>query len=69
MIRTITLALLSYALAVQAAAAASLVIVEARGINLKLGTTLDAATPLLLRQGQHVTLITETGSTLKLDGP
>ena len=69
MIRTFTLAFLSYALAAQTAAAASLVIVEARGINLKLGTTLDAATPLVLKQGQHVTLITETGSTLKLDGP
>ena len=60
---------MSYALAAQGAAAASLVIVEARGVNLKLGSTLDAATPLLLRQGQHVTLITGTGSTLKLDGP
>jgi hypothetical protein len=67
--RAFVLTLLSYILAAQGAAAASLVIVEARGINLKLGTTLDAATPLLLRQGQHVTLITETGSTLKLDGP
>lgn len=56
-------------MAAHGAAAASLVVVEARGINLRLGTTLDAATPLVLRQGQHVTLISETGSTLKLDGP
>jgi hypothetical protein len=67
--RILILILLFYALAAHGAAAASLVIVEARGINLKLGTTVDAATPLLLKQGQHVTLITETGSTLKLDGP
>jgi hypothetical protein len=67
--RTFILALLSYALTAHGAAAAALVIVEARGINLKLGSTLDAATPLVLKQGQHVTLITETGSTLKLDGP
>ena len=67
--RTFILALLSYALAEHGAAAAALVIVEARGIDLKLGTTLDAAKPLVLKQGQHVTLITDTGSTLKLDGP
>lgn len=66
---TFILALLCCALAAHGAAAAALVIVEARGINLKLGTTLDAATPLVLKQGQHVTLITDTGSTLKLDGP
>ena len=46
-----------------------LVVVEARGINLKPGATLDSERPLVLKQGQHVTLISETGSTLKLDGP
>jgi hypothetical protein len=51
------------------AEAAVLVVAEARGIALKPGDTLDSAKPLALKQGQHVTLISETGSTLKLDGP
>lgn len=49
--------------------AASLVVVEARGIAIRPGTVLDSAKPLVLKQGQHVTLISESGSTLKLDGP
>ena len=56
-------------LATSAADAATLVVVEARGIALNPGATLDAQKPLLLKQGQHVTLISETGSTLKIDGP
>ncbi|HVW74105.1 MAG TPA: hypothetical protein VHC39_10740 [Rhizomicrobium sp.] len=57
------------AVAASPADAAVLVVAEARGIALKPGDTLDAAKPLALKQGQHVTLISETGSTLKLDGP
>jgi hypothetical protein len=53
----------------QAADAATLVVVEARGINLAPGATLDSERPLALKQGQHVTLVSDTGSTLKLDGP
>ena len=49
--------------------AAVLVVAEARGVALKPGDTLDSAKPLTLKQGQHVTLVSETGSTLKLDGP
>jgi hypothetical protein len=49
--------------------AATLVVVEARGMALKPGSLLDSAKPLVLKQGQHVTLVTDTGSTLKLDGP
>ena len=30
---------------------------------------LDSTKPLTLQQGQHVTLISDTGATLKLDGP
>jgi hypothetical protein len=45
------------------------VVVEARGIALKPGTALDDAKVLNLKQGQHVTLISQTGATLKLDGP
>jgi hypothetical protein len=52
-----------------AAATAPLVVAEARGIALKPGTVLDSTRPLVLKQGQHVTLISETGSTLKLSGP
>lgn len=51
------------------AEAAVLVVAEARGVAMKPGDTLDAAKPLILKQGQHLTLISETGSTLKLDGP
>ena len=49
--------------------AATLVVVEARGVALKPGALLDSAKLLVLKQGQHVTLVTDTGSTLKLDGP
>ena len=49
--------------------AAVLVVVEARGVALKPGSTLDSTKPLALLQGQHVTLVSDTGSTLKLDGP
>ena len=49
--------------------AAPLIVVEARGIAIKPGTVLDSTRPLTLKQGQHVTLISESGSTLKFDGP
>jgi len=49
--------------------AATLVVAEVRGIALKPGSTLDSTKSLTLKQGQHVTLISETGSTLKLAGP
>jgi hypothetical protein len=51
------------------ARAADLVVLEARGINLRPGQVWDSARPLALRQGQHVTLISPAGATLKLDGP
>jgi hypothetical protein len=54
---------------VGAAQAADLVVLEARGVSLRPGQTVDAAKPLTLKQGQHVTLITPAGATLKLDGP
>lgn len=49
--------------------AAQLVIVEARGIGFAPGATVDSSRPLVLRQGQHLTLISPDGATLKLDGP
>jgi hypothetical protein len=63
------LALLAGIAVMTSADAATLVVVEARGVSFKPGTTLDSEKPLVLKQGQHVTLISETGSTLKLDGP
>ncbi|HXP31980.1 MAG TPA: hypothetical protein VN832_12875 [Stellaceae bacterium] len=51
------------------AEAAQLVVVEARGIALRPGEMLDGEKPLSLQQGQHVTLISQSGATLKLDGP
>jgi hypothetical protein len=54
---------------VAAAEAADLVVMEARGINLRPGQVVDSNRPLALRQGQHVTLISPAGATLKLDGP
>src|SRR5882757_4372383 len=68
LILTLTMVLLCGCMA-QSASAAVLVVAEARGIALKPGATLDSTKPLTLKQGQHVTLISETGSTLKLDGP
>jgi hypothetical protein len=51
------------------AQAANLIVVEARGIGLKPGATVDSTKPLVLKQGQHVTLISDTGATLSIDGP
>jgi hypothetical protein len=66
MLRTIALALL---LSTTAASAANLIVVEARGIGLKPGSTVDSSKPLTLKQGQHVTLIDDKGATLSIDGP
>ena len=63
------LAILALILSAAAANAAQFVVVEARGIGLKPGATVDAGKPLVLQQGQHVTLISDSGVTLKLDGP
>ena len=51
------------------AQAANLIVVEARAIALKPGTTIDSTKPLVLKQGQHVTLISEAGATLSIAGP
>src|SRR6195256_414855 len=49
--------------------AANLVVIEARSIALRPGQTVDSTKPLMLKEGQHVTLISPTGATIKLDGP
>ncbi len=51
------------------AGAANLTVVEARGIGLAPGSTVDSTKPLVLKQGQHVTLISDSGATLSIDGP
>lgn len=69
MMRKLNIALLALLAGSASVQAATLVVVEARGIALRPGATLDSTKPLDLKQGQHVTLISDTGSTLKLDGP
>ncbi len=51
------------------ARADDMVVVASRGIALAPGTRVDPGKPLVLAQGQHVTLIALNGLTLKLDGP
>jgi len=69
--RRVGLALLGFAACAPFAAAhaANLIVVEARGVALKPGQTIDDTKPLMLKEGQHVTLIAPTGATFKLDGP
>jgi hypothetical protein len=49
--------------------AANLIVVEARGIGMRVGQTVDSTKALALKEGQHLTLINPSGATLKLDGP
>ena len=50
-------------------AAADLVVVEARGIALRPGQTVDGGKPLALQDGQQVVLISPAGKTIKVRGP
>jgi len=52
-----------------AAQAAQFVVVEARGIAFAPGASIDSSKPLALKEGQHLTLISPAGATIKLDGP
>jgi hypothetical protein len=56
-------------LPVSAPRAAELIVVEARGIALNAGDVIDDQATLDLKEGQHLTLITADGATLKIDGP
>jgi hypothetical protein len=69
--RTIaTLFVLGFSLTLPAAAwSAQLVVVEARGVGYAQGAVLDSTKPIVLKEGQHLTLVSEDGSTIKLDGP
>jgi hypothetical protein len=61
--------ILGVALFTGAAQAAQYIVVEARGVNLKVGAIVDPTKPLVLKLGQHLTLISDSGQTIKLDGP
>jgi hypothetical protein len=61
--------LAALALAGTAAQAENLIVVEARGIGIKPGSSIDSTKPIVLKQGQHVTLISQSGATLTIDGP
>lgn len=63
------IAALSCLLAGAPARADEMVVVVARGVALHPGERIDTAKPLVLAEGQHVTLVALNGTTLKLDGP
>jgi hypothetical protein len=67
--RAILACLLAAPFFVSAAQAAQYVVVEARGVSLKVGAIIDPTKPLDLQQGQHLTLVSDSGQTIKLDGP
>ena len=54
---------------IPAAQASDLVVVEARGINLAQGAVIDDTQPLVLKEGQQVTLIASNGSIMTVRGP
>lgn len=56
-------------LAARPAAAADLVVVSSRGINLPAGSAVDGSKPLTLTDGQQVELIAPSGQMIKLHGP
>jgi hypothetical protein len=66
---TFVAVVLGLSLMAGAAQAAQYVVVEARGVNLKVGDIVDPTKPLVLKQGQHLTLVSDSGQTIKLDGP
>jgi hypothetical protein len=51
------------------ASAAELVVVEARGLTLKAGQTVDDRQKLTLQAGDELTLVDERGSVIKVRGP
>ena len=67
--RRIFLGLLLLLVPLTAANAAQYVVVEARGVAISVGSIVDPTKPLVLKQGQHVTLVSDSGQTIRLDGP
>jgi len=67
--RRILLGFLFLLMPLTGANAAQYVVVEARGVAIAVGSIVDPTKPLVLKQGQHVTLVSDSGQTIKLDGP
>ncbi len=67
--RRVILAVLFCLVPLAAASAAQYVVAEARGVAIPVGSVVDPTKPLVLKQGQHLTLISDSGQTIKLDGP
>jgi hypothetical protein len=68
-LRSLAAALAVFTAPAAEAVAAELVVIEARGVTLRPGQTIDDAQPLVLREGQRVTLVAPDGTTIKLRGP
>jgi hypothetical protein len=69
MIRGFCCSMLLLLLMAAAARAEELVVVEAHGLPLAPGATIDGAKVLTLEDGQAVTLLAASGQVLKLEGP
>jgi len=70
MLRKVVLSALTTAGLISSANAAQYIVEEARGITAPaVGSVLDPTKPLVLKQGQHLTLISDTGQTINIDGP
>jgi hypothetical protein len=67
--RTSFLLFLFLAAPISGASAAQYVVAESRGVAFAVGSVVDATKPIVLRQGQHLTLISDSGDTIKIDGP
>jgi hypothetical protein len=67
--RAVLAGILAAPFLVCAAQAAQYIVVEARGVALKVGAIVDPTKPLVLQQGQHLTLVSDSGQTIKIDGP
>jgi hypothetical protein len=65
----IALTIAALALMGGAANAADFVVVEADGIHLASGQTVDGSKPFNLQDGQAVTLLSQSGEALHIDGP
>jgi len=65
----VLLTIAAAAFAVRAAAAGDYVVIEADGIRIPSGQSVPGAQPLKLEDGQAVTLLSENGQTLHIDGP
>jgi hypothetical protein len=65
----ILLTVAALALVGRAAAAADFVVIDADGIRLPAGQSINGAQPLKLEDGQAVTLLSQDGQTIHIDGP